>query len=201
MDLHPEEAVLSAAEDEEQEHSDQDLQIRRTVTQVGRFSQLLQAFTWLVAQVLWWRICLQVVHAESQENGQKEAKRGKYEEDEEPQADEVSKEQEEKMDTSSPGATEPKFPSDASQETSTGNGSQGKLWTNSLWSEYSSVCFEFLFIIVSCAQWPPATLWSVAPSASRGRESPSPLTIPSAQPASPRRRAAKSPVSSTSVTW
>lgn len=34
MDLHPEEAVLSGAEDEEQEHSDQDLQIRRTVTQV-----------------------------------------------------------------------------------------------------------------------------------------------------------------------
>lgn len=36
MDLHPEEAALSGAEDEEQEHSDQDLQIRRTVTQVGR---------------------------------------------------------------------------------------------------------------------------------------------------------------------
>lgn len=35
MDLHPEEAVLSGAEDEEREHSDQDLQIRRTVTQVG----------------------------------------------------------------------------------------------------------------------------------------------------------------------
>lgn len=40
MDLHPEEAVLSGAEDEEQEHSDPDLQIRRTVTQVGR--QLLR---------------------------------------------------------------------------------------------------------------------------------------------------------------
>lgn len=36
VDLHPEEAVLSGAEDEEQEHSDPDLQIRRTVTQVGR---------------------------------------------------------------------------------------------------------------------------------------------------------------------
>lgn len=36
VDLHPEEAALSGAEDEEQEHSDQDLQIRRTVTQVGR---------------------------------------------------------------------------------------------------------------------------------------------------------------------
>ncbi len=35
MDLHPEEAVLSGAEDEERERSDQDLQIRRTVTQVG----------------------------------------------------------------------------------------------------------------------------------------------------------------------
>lgn len=34
MDLHPEEAVLSGAEDEERELSDQDLQIRRTVTQV-----------------------------------------------------------------------------------------------------------------------------------------------------------------------
>lgn len=42
MDLHPEEAALSGAEDEEQEHSDQDLQIRRTVTQVGR--QLLKPF-------------------------------------------------------------------------------------------------------------------------------------------------------------
>lgn len=35
MDLHPEEAALSGAEDEEQDHSDQDLQIRRTVTQVS----------------------------------------------------------------------------------------------------------------------------------------------------------------------
>lgn len=35
VDLHPEEAVLSGAEDEEREHPDQDLQIRRTVTQVG----------------------------------------------------------------------------------------------------------------------------------------------------------------------
>lgn len=34
VDLHPEEAVLSGAEDEERERSDQDLQIRRTVTQV-----------------------------------------------------------------------------------------------------------------------------------------------------------------------
>lgn len=36
VDLHPEEAALSGAEDEEQEHSDQDLQIRRTVTQVSQ---------------------------------------------------------------------------------------------------------------------------------------------------------------------
>lgn len=35
VDLHPEEPVLSGAEDEERERSDQDLQIRRTVTQVG----------------------------------------------------------------------------------------------------------------------------------------------------------------------
>lgn len=34
VDLHPEEAVLSGIEDEERERSDQDLQIRRTVTQV-----------------------------------------------------------------------------------------------------------------------------------------------------------------------
>lgn len=35
VDLHPEEAVLSGIEDEERERSDQDLQIRRTVTQVA----------------------------------------------------------------------------------------------------------------------------------------------------------------------
>uniref|UniRef100_H3CR72 Apoptotic chromatin condensation inducer 1a n=1 Tax=Tetraodon nigroviridis TaxID=99883 RepID=H3CR72_TETNG len=90
VDLHPEEAALSGAEDEEQEHSDQDLQIRRTVTQV--------------------------VHPESQENGEKEAKRGKYEEDEELQADEVAKEHEEKMDTSPPGAVEPKVPTVATSD-------------------------------------------------------------------------------------
>lgn len=32
--MHPEEAVLSGADDEDRERSDQDLQIRRTVTQV-----------------------------------------------------------------------------------------------------------------------------------------------------------------------
>ncbi|XP_010782393.1 apoptotic chromatin condensation inducer in the nucleus [Notothenia coriiceps] len=57
VDLHPEEAALSGAEEEERERSDQDLQIRRTVTQV--------------------------VHPESQENGQKEVKRSKHEEEEE----------------------------------------------------------------------------------------------------------------------
>lgn len=76
------------------------------------------------------RICLQVVHSENQENGQKEAKRSKYEEDDELQADEVSKEHEEKTDTSSPGAMETKFPSDPSHETNAGNGSQGKFWLN-----------------------------------------------------------------------
>lgn len=35
VDLHPEEAVLSGIEDEERERSDQDLQIRRTVTQAS----------------------------------------------------------------------------------------------------------------------------------------------------------------------
>lgn len=34
LDLHPEEVVLSGAEEEDQEPSEQDLQIRRTVTQV-----------------------------------------------------------------------------------------------------------------------------------------------------------------------
>lgn len=43
VDLHPEEAVLSGAEDDERERSDQDLQIRRTVTQVGL--QLLLFFS------------------------------------------------------------------------------------------------------------------------------------------------------------
>nr|XP_046263284.1 apoptotic chromatin condensation inducer in the nucleus isoform X2 [Scatophagus argus] len=93
VDLHPEEAVLSGAEDEEREHSDQDLQIRRTVTQV--------------------------VHSESQENGQKEAKRSRHEELEEDdqRADgERSKEHEEKMDTSFPGAMETQSPSDTSHD-------------------------------------------------------------------------------------
>uniref|UniRef100_A0A8C5AN84 SAP domain-containing protein n=1 Tax=Gadus morhua TaxID=8049 RepID=A0A8C5AN84_GADMO len=61
VDLHPEEAVLSGAEEEmeeeEREQPDQDLQIRRTVTQV--------------------------VPLESQENGQKEAKRSRREETQE----------------------------------------------------------------------------------------------------------------------
>lgn len=35
MDLHPEEAALSGAEEEDRERSEQDLQIRRTVTQVS----------------------------------------------------------------------------------------------------------------------------------------------------------------------
>ena len=35
VDLHPEEAVLSGTEDDERERPDQDLQIRRTVTQVS----------------------------------------------------------------------------------------------------------------------------------------------------------------------
>lgn len=71
-----------------------------------------------------------MVHSESQENGQKEAKRSKYEEDDELQADEASKEPEEKMDTSSPGAMETKFPSDSSLQTNAGNGSQGKFGLN-----------------------------------------------------------------------
>lgn len=142
VDLHPEEAALSGAEDEEQEHSDQDLQIRRTVTQVGAPAsetvfdplQLPREFSpfpggcWV--SVSEGGTCSQVVHPESQENGQKEAKRSKYEEDDELPADEASKEPEEKMDTSSPGAMETKFPSDGSLQANAGNGSQGKFGLN-----------------------------------------------------------------------
>ncbi|XP_040910471.1 apoptotic chromatin condensation inducer in the nucleus [Toxotes jaculatrix] len=93
VDLHPEEAVLSGVEDEERERSDQDLQIRRTVTQV--------------------------VHSESQENGQKEAKRSRQEEleEEDLQGDrERTRPQEEKMDTSFPGAEETQSPSHSSHD-------------------------------------------------------------------------------------
>lgn len=69
---------------------------------------------------------LQVVNSESQENGQKEAKRSKYEDEDELQADEASKEHEEKMDTSLPGAIKTTLPSDASREIDAGDESQGK---------------------------------------------------------------------------
>ncbi|XP_051259634.1 apoptotic chromatin condensation inducer in the nucleus isoform X1 [Dicentrarchus labrax] len=93
VDLHPEEAVLSGAEDEERERSDQDLQIRRTVTQV--------------------------VHSENQENGQKEAKRSRHEEMEENDLRgdrERTREHEEKMDASFPGAMETQSPSHTSHD-------------------------------------------------------------------------------------
>ncbi|KAM9845370.1 uncharacterized protein acin1a isoform 2-T2 [Aulostomus maculatus] len=97
VDLHPEEAILSGAEDEDRERSDQDLQIRRTVTQV--------------------------VHLESQENGQKEGKRSRCEEEEEEeeeedvQADmESKKARVEKLDTSFPAAMEMPSPSHTSQD-------------------------------------------------------------------------------------
>ncbi|XP_062261039.1 apoptotic chromatin condensation inducer in the nucleus [Platichthys flesus] len=88
VDLHPEEAVLSGVEDEERERSDQDLQIRRTVTQV--------------------------VHLESKENGQKEVKRSRHEDlEEEDLQEEKDREMtlEEKMDDSFPGAVETQSPS------------------------------------------------------------------------------------------
>ncbi|XP_037538036.1 apoptotic chromatin condensation inducer in the nucleus isoform X2 [Nematolebias whitei] len=91
MDLHPEEAALSGAEDEEQECSDQNLQIRRTVTQV--------------------------IHAE--ENGQQEAKRSRCEEFEEEDShleQESIKVHEEQMDTSVPGALETQSPTPTSQD-------------------------------------------------------------------------------------
>ncbi|GLD51425.1 apoptotic chromatin condensation inducer in the nucleus-like protein [Lates japonicus] len=93
VDLHPEEAVLSGIEDEERDRSDQDLQIRRTVTQV--------------------------VHSESQENGQKEAKRSRHEEleEEDLRGDrERTRAHEEKMDTSFPGAVETQSPSHTSHD-------------------------------------------------------------------------------------
>ncbi|KAM7401254.1 hypothetical protein PAMA_005441 [Pampus argenteus] len=93
VDLHPEEAVLSGAEDEERERSDQDLQIRRTVTQV--------------------------VHSESQENGQKEAKRSRCEELEadDLQGDgEKTRVHEEKMETSFPTAMETQSQSHTSHD-------------------------------------------------------------------------------------
>lgn len=134
MDLHPEEAVLSEAEDEERERSDQDLQIRRTVTQVplpaphlnrtegSKWRESPSLLSVVERSVLW-----QVVHTESQENGQKEAKRSRPEELEEdglPSDGERTKEQEEKMDASAPAATESQCPADASHdvEISTGNG-------------------------------------------------------------------------------
>ncbi|XP_058499561.1 apoptotic chromatin condensation inducer in the nucleus isoform X2 [Solea solea] len=93
VDLHPEEAVLSGIEEEEREQSDQDLQIRRTVTQV--------------------------VHSESQENGQKETKRSRLEELEEEDVQEEGERtriKEEKIDTSSPGAVETQSPSHTSHD-------------------------------------------------------------------------------------
>ncbi|XP_076018305.1 uncharacterized protein acin1a isoform X2 [Genypterus blacodes] len=93
VDLHPEEAALSGAEDEDRSRPDQDLQIRRTVTQV--------------------------VHAEGQENGQKEAKRSRREDLEE---DDLRGEREriqapeEKTDSSFADAMESQSPSHSSPD-------------------------------------------------------------------------------------
>ncbi|KAK5602970.1 hypothetical protein CRENBAI_017281 [Crenichthys baileyi] len=96
VDLHPEEAALSGTEDEDRERSDQDLQIRRTVTQV--------------------------VPVESQENGQKEAKilrREDFEEEDSQVEGESITAHEEQMDTSLPAAVETQSPTLASQDTET----------------------------------------------------------------------------------
>ncbi|KAM4551025.1 uncharacterized protein acin1a [Odontesthes bonariensis] len=95
VDLHPEEAALSETEDEDRERSDQDLQIRRTVTQV--------------------------VHAESQENGQKEAKRSRHEVEEENCQDDSEriKAHEEPMDNSVPGVVETQSPTHTSHDVET----------------------------------------------------------------------------------
>ncbi|XP_061588759.1 apoptotic chromatin condensation inducer in the nucleus isoform X2 [Cololabis saira] len=96
VDLHPEEAAISGTEDEDTERSDQDLQIRRTVTQV--------------------------VHAESQENGQKEAKRSKREEMEEENSQldqERIKTHEKQMDISLPEPVETQSPPHSSPDVET----------------------------------------------------------------------------------
>lgn len=65
-----------------------------------------------------------MVHSESQENGQKEAKRSKYEEEDELQAEEErTRTNEEKQDSSLPAAMETQSPSEISHdvETNTGN--------------------------------------------------------------------------------
>lgn len=67
---------------------------------------------------------LQVVHPESQENGQKEAKRSRHEEEDEQQADEErEREKEEKMDATFTGTTDTQSPSETSHdaEINTGN--------------------------------------------------------------------------------
>lgn len=118
MDLHPEEAVLSGIEDEERERSDQDLQIRRTVTQAGlRLPVFLREREMKKDLVLtfFFNVRLQVVHSESQENGQKEAKRSRHEDvDEEDLRGERA--HEEKMDASFPAAVETHSPSHTSHD-------------------------------------------------------------------------------------
>uniref|UniRef100_H2M9R2 Apoptotic chromatin condensation inducer 1a n=1 Tax=Oryzias latipes TaxID=8090 RepID=H2M9R2_ORYLA len=93
VDLHPEEAALSGAEEEDRERSEQDLQIRRTVTQV--------------------------VHAESPENGENEAKRSRRQEVEEEdcraEQDRI-KTQEEQVEVSLPGTVEAQIPAHTSPD-------------------------------------------------------------------------------------
>ncbi|XP_042184810.1 apoptotic chromatin condensation inducer in the nucleus isoform X3 [Oncorhynchus tshawytscha] len=74
VDLHPEEDHLSGVEEEGREPGEQDLKIRRTVTQV--------------------------VPSVTQENGQKESKRSEHEEEDREDGREVKGDREEKMDCS-----------------------------------------------------------------------------------------------------
>ncbi|XP_070292798.1 apoptotic chromatin condensation inducer in the nucleus isoform X2 [Salvelinus sp. IW2-2015] len=74
VDLHPEEDHLSGVEEEGRERGEQDLKIRRTVTQV--------------------------VPSVTQENGQKESKRSEHEEEDREDGGEVKGDREEKMDGS-----------------------------------------------------------------------------------------------------
>ncbi|XP_062337284.1 apoptotic chromatin condensation inducer in the nucleus isoform X2 [Osmerus eperlanus] len=96
VDLHPEEAHLSGGEEDNRELPDQELKIRRTVTQV--------------------------VPSESQENGQKEAKRSRCEDEEREDGGELKAERErgrsheEKMNSLFPAAMETQSPSPPSHD-------------------------------------------------------------------------------------
>lgn len=86
-----------------------------------------------------------VVHSESQENGQKEAKRGKYEEEDELQAEEErTRTNEEKQDSLLPAAMETQSPSETSHDVETNTGNK------SVSSRLCFTCCFFSFSEVRC---------------------------------------------------